>query len=328
MPEDDQPPQSAPATALNPCFPSLCDKTTDVYVDGACIYNKAGEREGGIGVWFGYDHPWNVSQPATGRQMNNAAEIQAATIAARKASENGISKLRINTDSKFLIDSCDKWIPYWKANGWKTNNGKPVVNQTEFEELRKALEGLDVTWNHVPGHQGIESNEMADYLAQMGINRSNAAQDSERIPLKAIQERAEIQRSVNKFDRSLEDHQSYFWGKEELDEVHQDETFQTERTALTEGENEQELLNALKNMDLCTDIDDPPSARANAFLESFRGHLEVKDDSKPKDHIALGAEILPGTKNSGADKRSTIRFKNSPEIIESPIMDTQPSMRS
>ncbi|XP_033229731.1 ribonuclease H1-like [Belonocnema kinseyi] len=126
-----------------------------------------------------YKPPRNTSLPKVKavrrRQTNNAAEISAAALAARKASENGISHLRINTDSKFLIDSYNKWIPHWEANGWKTTNGKPVVYRTEFEELRKALEGLDVTWNHVSGHQGIEGNEMTDYLAQMGINRSNVA---------------------------------------------------------------------------------------------------------------------------------------------------------
>ncbi|XP_033212185.1 ribonuclease H1-like [Belonocnema kinseyi] len=113
MPAEDHPAQRAPATLLNLRFPSLCDETTDVYVDGACTYNKRGEPEGGIGVWFGHDHPWNISQPATGRQTNNAAEIQVAAIAAGKASENDISKLRINLDSKFLIDSYNKWIPHW-----------------------------------------------------------------------------------------------------------------------------------------------------------------------------------------------------------------------
>ena len=86
-----------------------------------------------MGVWFGPNHTWNISKTAQEWQTNSSAEIQAATAAAKKATENGVAKLSIFTLSKFLIDSCTKWIHTWKKNGWKTADGKPVVNKTEFE---------------------------------------------------------------------------------------------------------------------------------------------------------------------------------------------------
>ena len=69
-----------------------------------------------MGVWFGSNHPWNISRPAQGRQTNNSAEIQAATAAAKKTTENGVAKLSIFTDSKFLIDSCRLNINYLLIN--------------------------------------------------------------------------------------------------------------------------------------------------------------------------------------------------------------------
>ena len=50
-------------------------------------------------------------------------------------------------------------------------DGNPVVKKTEFGELLKALAPLEVVWNHVPGHQGIEGNEATDQLARAAIEK-------------------------------------------------------------------------------------------------------------------------------------------------------------
>ena len=48
----------------------------------------------------------NESRPIQGEMhTNNSAEIQAATLAITQARGAGIKKLRINTDSEFLINS-------------------------------------------------------------------------------------------------------------------------------------------------------------------------------------------------------------------------------
>ncbi|KAL2720879.1 ribonuclease H1-like isoform X1 [Vespula squamosa] len=141
----------------------------DVYTDGACSSNGRRGAQAGIGVWFGDDHPLNVSKPVVGRATNNMAEIQAVTVAARQAKKAGITKLKINTDSKFLINCITNWMPKWKRNGWKTATNKPVINKTELLEMEAALKSLDVKWNHVNGHVGIYGNEMADKLARQGI---------------------------------------------------------------------------------------------------------------------------------------------------------------
>jgi ribonuclease HI len=88
----------------------------------------------------------NVSQPVVGRATNNMAEIQAVTIAAQQAQRAGIVKLKIITDSKFLISCITNWMPKWKRTGWKTVNGKDVINKVELIEMEKALLPLTVTY--------------------------------------------------------------------------------------------------------------------------------------------------------------------------------------
>lgn len=83
-----------------------------VYTDGACLSNGKSGAQAGIGVFWGDGHPWNVSGPVTGgRITNNSGEIQAATCALQQAHENGIRKVQINTDSRFLINAVTKWMP-------------------------------------------------------------------------------------------------------------------------------------------------------------------------------------------------------------------------
>ena len=76
-----------------------------VYTDVACFNNGYYGARPGVGVWWGYDHPLNISAPAPGRQTNNSAEIQAATIAVTLAAvQGGVYSLAIATDSEFLIN--------------------------------------------------------------------------------------------------------------------------------------------------------------------------------------------------------------------------------
>lgn len=141
-----------------------------VYTDGSCEGNGTAVACAGLGVYFGEGHALNTSKPVSGRPTNNCGEIQAASMAIRLAKEHGISKLTINTDSKFLIDSITKWMPGWKRKDWKLSTGKPVKNQVDFMELDGELAGgeIEIKWNHVDAHCGILGNERADALAREG----------------------------------------------------------------------------------------------------------------------------------------------------------------
>ncbi|OAD62800.1 Ribonuclease H1 [Eufriesea mexicana] len=128
------------------------DGYVNVYTDGACSSNGRTTARAGIGVWFGDDHPLNVSQAVVGRATNNMAEIQAVTIAAKQAKKAGIKKLKINTDSKFLISCINNWMPKWKANGWNTAANKPVINKIELLEMEEALKSLNIIWADLQQH--------------------------------------------------------------------------------------------------------------------------------------------------------------------------------
>ncbi|KOB71897.1 Ribonuclease H1 [Operophtera brumata] len=152
-------------------FETDSDGYVQVYTDGACLDNGRDGARAGIGVYWGDGHPLNTSAPVSGRATNNTAEIQAATWAMKQAFDNGIYYLAINTDSQFLMKSVTEWMPRWKQVGWKLANGGPVKNERDFKELDKAMGKLNVKWNYVQSHHGVDGNEKADQLAKAGASK-------------------------------------------------------------------------------------------------------------------------------------------------------------
>lgn len=149
------------------------DGFVTVYTDGSCAFNGNQEKaRAGIGVWFGDNHPLNISAPIVGRSTCNVAEIVAATKAVEAAKEAGVKKLKLYTDSNFLVQSVTAWMPKWKTNGWRSVTKKPVINKDELMQLDEMLSSIEVSWVHVPSHSGIHGNEMANLLAKQGIDVS------------------------------------------------------------------------------------------------------------------------------------------------------------
>lgn len=140
-----------------------------VFTDGACENNGKANARAGIGVWFGKNHPLNISKPVEGRPTNNTAEIQACIHAINTAHTNGVRKLKIKTDSEFVINSITKWIFKWRTNNWKVASGGDVKNKEDFVMLDNSIKLMEkVIWEHVDAHKGIEGNEGADTLAKAG----------------------------------------------------------------------------------------------------------------------------------------------------------------
>lgn len=103
-------PQSIGRASSVNYFETDNDGFVQVYTDGACSANGRYGAKAGLGVYWGEGHSLNVSEPVSGRATNNCGEIQAATRAIQLAIDNGIDKLAIYTDSKFLINSVTKWM--------------------------------------------------------------------------------------------------------------------------------------------------------------------------------------------------------------------------
>ncbi|XP_011313253.1 ribonuclease H1-like [Fopius arisanus] len=140
-----------------------------VYVDGSYSFNGDVRAKAGIGIWFGEKHPLNTYKTLDGtRATNIIAETAAAVEACKICLTHDIQRITILTDSKYLTSSMTQHLPKWKANGWLTSKGKPVVNQQLLQQLDQLMQQLDVQLTYIPGHKGIHGNERADELAKLG----------------------------------------------------------------------------------------------------------------------------------------------------------------
>ena len=68
------------------------------------------------------------------------------------------------------MDGITQWINNWKKNNWKTSTKKDVKNKELWQELDNLMDYHEVTLHWVKGHSGDEGNEMADMLANKGID--------------------------------------------------------------------------------------------------------------------------------------------------------------
>lgn len=84
------------------------------------------------------------------------------------------ARIKIYTDSSYLINGITKWVRGWKANGWQTKEKTDVLNKDIWQSLAKATNDLPIEWVHVGGHVGIKGNERCDEIATMMADDKSA----------------------------------------------------------------------------------------------------------------------------------------------------------
>ena len=140
-------------------------KTIEIYTDGACRGNPGPGGWGALLIAGKHEKALHGGDPET---TNNRMELTAAIEALNALT--GPRKVILHTDSKYVMDGLSKWMPNWKARGWKTADRKPVKNQDLWQALDEATQRHEIDWRWVKGHDGNPGNEKADELANQGID--------------------------------------------------------------------------------------------------------------------------------------------------------------
>lgn len=80
------------------------------------------------------------------------------------------SNVILTTDSEYVRQGITNWMAGWKKRGWKTANKKPVKNVDLWKRLEKVSSDHLIDWRWVKGHSGHRENDIADQLANLGID--------------------------------------------------------------------------------------------------------------------------------------------------------------
>lgn len=137
-----------------------------MYTDGAC---KGNPGRGGWGVLLRYK---GIEKTLYGGEVlttNNRMELT-AVIQGLLALKRPGCDVTVISDSKYVLTGITEWLPNWKRRNWKTAAKKPVLNEDLWRKLDELALQHKIKWEWVKGHSGHRENEMADELANRGID--------------------------------------------------------------------------------------------------------------------------------------------------------------
>ena len=141
------------------------EQVVEIYSDGACRGNPG---IGGWGVLIRYGDAEKKLYGGEFTTTNNRMELKAVI--------EGLSaltkpcKVKITTDSKYVMTGATEWLENWKKRSWKTAGKKQVLNVDLWMQLDQLINQHELEWSWVKGHSGHIENEMADQLANKGID--------------------------------------------------------------------------------------------------------------------------------------------------------------
>ncbi|MEW6645650.1 MAG: ribonuclease HI [Pseudomonadota bacterium] len=142
-----------------------CNDIVEIYTDGACRGNPG---PGGWGALLRYKGKEKHLYGADAQTTNNRMELMAAIMALEELTRG--CKVRLTTDSQYVMKGITEWLANWRRRGWKTADKKPVKNADLWQRLDAACQRHEVEWAWVRGHNGHPENELADQLANRAID--------------------------------------------------------------------------------------------------------------------------------------------------------------
>lgn len=140
-------------------------KHVEIFTDGACRGNPG---PGGWGALLRYKDIERELYGGAPDTTNNRMELLAAIEGLKALGE--ACKVTLTTDSVYVKNGITQWLPNWKKKNWKTAARKPVKNADLWMALDEQNQRHQVDWQWVKGHSGHRENEIADALANRGID--------------------------------------------------------------------------------------------------------------------------------------------------------------
>lgn len=144
-------------------------KQVVIYSDGAC---KGNPGPGGWGAVLEYGDARKLLHGGELVTTNNRMELMAAIEALKQLRRP--CQVALYTDSQYMRKGIMEWMKNWKRNGWRTAARKPVKNADLWQQLDELAGPHEIAWHWVKGHSGHPGNDLADELANKGVDEVRA----------------------------------------------------------------------------------------------------------------------------------------------------------
>jgi ribonuclease HI len=143
-----------------------------IYTDGSVIGNPGPGGWGAVIVRGDSRRELSGSRPCTSiTEMGVVAAIEAL-----RSLPLG-QRVRLRSDSRYLIDGMRYLARRWQSNGWKNSRGTPIQHQDLWVELLALNQRHQIGWKWLQGHNGHAIQCRADFLACQQAHAISATRD-------------------------------------------------------------------------------------------------------------------------------------------------------
>jgi len=144
-----------------------------IYTDGS---SRGNPGPGGYGVvmqWVGRPYVKELSQGYV-KTTNNRMELLAVIVALEQLKKEK-TKVKVFTDSKYVVDSVDKkWVFGWEKKGYKDKK-----NPDLWKRFLKIYRKQEVSFQWIKGHNNHKQNDRCDFLAVESSKKDGLLIDKE-----------------------------------------------------------------------------------------------------------------------------------------------------
>ena len=134
----------------------------ELFTDGSYNHEK---ETGGFSILIKtVKGDYFINQIKTKRKGNNLIELLAVIEGIKYLKDK--SKIRVVTDSQYVIKGITEWLPLWKINDFYTANGTKAKNIDEWKEVDNLIKNKYFEFEWVKAHSDHFENTICDMKAK------------------------------------------------------------------------------------------------------------------------------------------------------------------
>lgn len=146
------------------------DKVVELFSDGS--YNEIKEKGAFAIVIKENRKEGQVYTKKVAKKGNNLIELAAVNFGLSKLQD--YDKVRIITDSQYVIKGASEWLPLWKLNDYMTANGTKAKNIEEWQLFDTLIKNKYIEFEWVKAHSNHKENTICHKEAKSLIqNKPN-----------------------------------------------------------------------------------------------------------------------------------------------------------